>query len=88
MELKGEVGGVRVYDSYAHPGTDVQAYWDRAWAGALTLILIVMILNLAGRLIARRSPARRAAIGTPPRRMPRRTTHSRTRPRRTRPPRG
>lgn len=45
---------VFVYDSYAHPGTDVQAYWDRAWAGALTLILIVMILNLIGRLIARR----------------------------------
>ncbi len=45
---------VFVYDSYAHPGTDVQAYWDRAWAGALTLILIVMLLNLAGRLIARR----------------------------------
>jgi phosphate transport system permease protein len=45
---------VFVYDSYAHPGTDVQAYLDRAWAGALTLILIVMILNLIGRLIARR----------------------------------
>jgi phosphate transport system permease protein len=45
---------VFVYDSYAHPGTDVQVYWDRAWAGALTLILIVMILNLVGRLIARR----------------------------------
>jgi phosphate transport system permease protein len=45
---------VFVYDSYAHPGTDVQAYIDRAWAGALTLILIVMILNLVGRLIARR----------------------------------
>jgi phosphate transport system permease protein len=45
---------VFVYDSYAHPGTDVQAYIDRAWAGALTLILIVMILNLIGRLIARR----------------------------------
>jgi phosphate transport system permease protein len=45
---------VFVYDSYAHPGTDVQSYLDRAWAGALTLILIVMILNLAGRLIARR----------------------------------
>ncbi|SDI04201.1 phosphate transport system permease protein [Sinosporangium album] len=31
---------------------------DRAWAGALTLILIVMLLNLAARLIARwRSPA-------------------------------
>jgi len=45
---------VFVYDSYAHPGTDVQSYLDRAWAGALTLILIVMILNLIGRLIARR----------------------------------
>jgi phosphate transport system permease protein len=45
---------VFVYDSYAHPGTDVQPYWDRAWAGALTLIAIVMILNLIGRLIARR----------------------------------
>jgi len=45
---------VFVYDSYAHPGVDVNAYWDRAWAGALTLILIVMLLNLAGRLIARR----------------------------------
>ncbi len=45
---------VFVYDSYAHPGTDVQAYIDRAWTGALTLILIVMLLNLIGRLIARR----------------------------------
>jgi phosphate transport system permease protein len=45
---------VFVYDSYAHPGVDVAAYWDRAWAGALTLIAIVMLLNLAGRLIARR----------------------------------
>jgi phosphate transport system permease protein len=32
---------------------------DRAWAGALTLILIVMLLNLVARLIGRwRSPAR------------------------------
>ncbi len=45
---------VFVYDSYAHPGSDIQAYWDRAWTGALTLILIVMLLNLIGRLIARR----------------------------------
>ncbi len=45
---------VFVYDSYARPGIDVQAYLDRAWAGALTLILIVMLLNLIGRLIARR----------------------------------
>jgi phosphate transport system permease protein len=45
---------VFVFDSYTRPGTDPQPYWDRAWAGALTLILIVMILNLIGRLIARR----------------------------------
>lgn len=44
---------VFVYDSYAHPGTDVQAYLDRAWAGALTLILIVMILNLTARIIGK-----------------------------------
>ena len=32
---------------------------DRAWTGALTLIIIVMLLNLAGRAIARwRAPAR------------------------------
>jgi len=45
---------VFVFDSYAHPGVDAQPYWDRAWAGALTLILIVMLLNLIGRLIAAR----------------------------------
>jgi phosphate transport system permease protein len=45
---------VFVYDSYANPGVDTQPYWDRAWAGALTLIAIVMLLNLIGRLIARR----------------------------------
>jgi len=44
---------VFVYTQYANPGTDVQAYLDRAWAGALTLILIVMALNLIARLIAR-----------------------------------
>ncbi|MGX5681893.1 phosphate ABC transporter permease PstA [Schumannella luteola] len=44
---------VFVYTQYANPGTDVQAYLERAWAGALTLILIVMALNLIARLIAR-----------------------------------
>ncbi|MBG6055741.1 phosphate transport system permease protein [Salinibacterium sp. CAN_S4] len=44
---------VFVYNQYAQPGTDVQVYLDRAWAGALTLILIVMALNLIARLIAR-----------------------------------
>lgn len=44
---------VFVYNQYAYPGTDTQFYIERAWAGALTLILIVMALNLLARLIAR-----------------------------------
>ncbi|HEU4998418.1 MAG TPA: ABC transporter permease subunit, partial [Lapillicoccus sp.] len=41
------------YYSYAVPGVPREPYLDRAWTAALTLILIVMALNLAGRLIAR-----------------------------------
>ena len=41
-----------MYTQYASPGTDAQSYIDRAWAGALTLILIVMLLNLIARLVA------------------------------------
>lgn len=44
---------VFVYTSYAIQGTDVQSYVDRAWAGALTLMLIVMILNLVARIISK-----------------------------------
>jgi phosphate transport system permease protein len=44
---------VFVYTSYANVGTNFQAYIDRAWAGALTLMLIVMILNLGARVVAR-----------------------------------
>ncbi len=44
---------VFVYSSYVAQGTDAQSYLDRAWAGALTLILIVMLLNLIARLVAR-----------------------------------
>ena len=44
---------VFVYTQYANQGTDAQAYLDRAWTGALVLILIVMALNLVARLIAR-----------------------------------
>jgi phosphate transport system permease protein len=44
---------VFVYTSYANQGVDMQAYLDRAWAGALTLMLIVMVLNLAARLISK-----------------------------------
>ncbi|MEU4723485.1 phosphate ABC transporter permease PstA [Nonomuraea dietziae] len=45
-----------VFDQAARPNDTAI---DRAWAGALTLILIVMLLNLVARLIAWwRSPAR------------------------------
>jgi phosphate transport system permease protein len=44
---------VFVYTQYANQGADTQAYIDRAWAGALTLILIVMLLNGLARLIAK-----------------------------------
>lgn len=42
-----------VYTQYMQQGNPVEAYIDRAWAGALTLILIVMILNIAARLFSR-----------------------------------
>ncbi len=43
---------VFVYYSYVTPGIPQEPYYARAWAGALTLILIVMGLNLIGRLVA------------------------------------
>lgn len=43
---------VFVYYQYTQPGIPPDPYIARAWAGALTLILIVMGLNLIGRLIA------------------------------------
>jgi phosphate transport system permease protein len=44
---------VFVYSSYVSQGTNAVASLDRAWAGALTLILIVMLLNLVARIVAR-----------------------------------
>lgn len=44
---------VFVYTSYANQGVDTQAFLDRAWAGALTLMLIVMLLNLFARLVSK-----------------------------------
>jgi phosphate transport system permease protein len=41
-----------VFAQAAQPG---QAPLDRAWAGALTLLLLVFVLNLVARLIARRT---------------------------------
>jgi phosphate transport system permease protein len=45
---------VYAYTEYKDPGVDVQASYDKAWAAALTLILIVMILSLLARWIYRR----------------------------------
>lgn len=45
---------VFVYQEYKFPGVPPEAYIERAWAGALLLILLVMVLFLAARLIARR----------------------------------
>ena len=45
---------VYAYSEYRTPGVMKQASYDRAWAAALTLIAIVMILNLAARFVYRR----------------------------------
>jgi phosphate transport system permease protein len=44
---------VFVFTSFANQGVDTQAYIDRSWAGALTLMIIVMVLNLIARIISR-----------------------------------
>jgi len=45
---------VFVYTSYTQAaGLHAQASIDRAWTGALALIIIVMLLNLVGRIIAK-----------------------------------
>ena len=41
------------YNAYIAPGVPRDPYIDRAWAAALVLIIIVMLLNLVARLIAR-----------------------------------
>jgi phosphate transport system permease protein len=45
---------VYAYNEYRSPGVMKQASYDRAWAAALTLIAIVMILNVVARLVYRR----------------------------------
>jgi len=40
-------------------GNNIQPQLDRMWAGALTLILLVLMLNIAGRFVARFSAVRR-----------------------------
>ena len=43
---------VFVYTQYVSPGTEADFYIQRAWAGALTLILIVALLNAVARLVS------------------------------------
>ena len=45
---------VFAFNEYKNPGAVAAPYIDRAWAAALTLIAIVMLLNLIARLIYRR----------------------------------
>jgi phosphate transport system permease protein len=45
---------VYAYSEYKDPGVQVQASYDKAWAAALTLIVIVMVLSLLARFIYRR----------------------------------
>jgi phosphate transport system permease protein len=45
---------VYAYTEYKDPGIHIQAAYDRAWAAALTLIVIVMVLSIVARLIYRR----------------------------------
>jgi phosphate transport system permease protein len=45
---------VYAFSEYRTPGVMKQASFDRAWAAALTLIVIVMLLNLAARFVYRR----------------------------------
>ena len=43
---------VFVYTQYVSPGAEPDFYFERAWAGALTLILIVALLNAVARLVS------------------------------------
>jgi phosphate transport system permease protein len=45
---------VYAFNEYRSPGIDKAASYDRAWAAALTLIAIVVILNVIARLVYRR----------------------------------
>ena len=52
--FSGQQAGLPTF-VYAQAGQPQQAAIDRAWAGALTLLLLVLVLNLVARLIARRT---------------------------------
>jgi phosphate transport system permease protein len=44
---------------YTNFGSNIRAQNDRMWAAALTLIIVVLLLNIAGRVVARFSAVRR-----------------------------
>jgi phosphate transport system permease protein len=44
---------VFAYNSYAAPGVPREPFIDRAWTAALVLIVIVLVLNVLARLVAR-----------------------------------
>jgi phosphate transport system permease protein len=52
--FSGQQAGLPSY-VFAQAGQPQRAAIDRAWAGALTLLLLVLLLNLIARLIARRT---------------------------------
>jgi len=54
--LNGRMQNLAVYafSEYKDPGVQVQAAYDKAWAAALTLIVLVMTLSLMARWIYRR----------------------------------
>jgi len=54
--FEGRMQNLAVYafNEYRNPGVAKDAAFDRAWAAALTLILIVMVLNLVARWVYRR----------------------------------
>jgi phosphate transport system permease protein len=54
--FEGRMQNLAVYafNEYRSPGVDKEAAFDRAWAAALTLLLIVIALNLIARLVYRR----------------------------------
>jgi phosphate transport system permease protein len=52
--FSGQQGALPSY-VFAQAGQPQAAAIDRAWAGALTLLLLVLLLNLVARLIARRT---------------------------------
>jgi phosphate transport system permease protein len=46
---------VFTFSQYRNPGVPKEPYIDRAWAAALTLIVIVMLLNIIAGFVSRRS---------------------------------